>query len=216
MRLGPLTLLVSTLAACGGGDLTLPGPGEPASLAIVSGDGQQGLPGELIANPLVVQLLDRVGQPVSGRAVGFRFLSDVSGAELNPGEASTDAAGQVSARVRLGQETGTQAIEAFVTTPGEDLRVQFGLRAKAAAAPTPPDDGNPGPGGGGNEGGGSAGGDNGSGGVLGGDGGGGGGGGEDRGGGGNGGENGNDHGGGNGKGHGGANGHGHEGGQGDD
>ena len=164
------------LAACGAGDLTLPGPGDPASLTIVGGDGQQAPPGELVPDPLVVELLDAVGQPVKDRVVAFRFLDDPAGAAVDPSQARTDSLGRVAAQARLGQQTGAQAIEAFVATPGEDLRVRFGLRAKApssggggggGAAPSPPasggnDSGNPGGGqaggGGQGDGGGQAGG----------------------------------------------------------
>jgi hypothetical protein len=153
-------LLVLVLPACGGGDLTLPGPGDPATLTIVGGDGQQAQPGELVPDPLIVALQDGVGQPIAGRVVAFRFLDDFAGAAIDPGEASTDEQGRVSVRVRLGQETGAQPIEAMVATAGEDLRVRFGLTAQV---PPPPrggggggDDG--GGGGGGNGGGGSSGG----------------------------------------------------------
>jgi hypothetical protein len=178
-----LFLLLSSTAGCGGGNLTLPGPGEPAALTIVGGDGQQGAPGEVVPDPLVVELVDGIGQPVSGRVVAFQFLDPVDGAAVDPGTGATDAAGRVSVRARLGQETGAQPLEAFVATPGEDLRVRFDLRARApdpgggdggdvTPPAQPPDDGNPGPGGGGGTGnGGNGGGSGGGGGGGGGDGG---------------------------------------------
>jgi hypothetical protein len=153
-------LLFSGVAGCGAGDLTLPGPGEPASLTIVGGNRQQGAPGEVVPEPLIVELVDGIGHPVSGRVVAFQFLDPVDGAAVDPGTGATDAAGRVSVRARLGQETGAQPLDAFVARPGEDLRVRFDLRATAPdpgggdgggvtpPAP-PPDDGNPGPGGGG-------------------------------------------------------------------
>ena len=140
-------LLVLVLPACGGGDLTLPGPGDPATLTIVAGDGQQAQPGELVPDPLIVALQDGVGQPIAGRVVAFRFLDDFAGAAIDPGAASTDEQGRVSVRARLGQETGAQPIEAMVATAGEDLRVRFGLTAQV---PPPPRGG----GGGGDDGGG--------------------------------------------------------------
>ncbi len=141
MRALLLPFLLLGVAGCGGGDLTLPGPGEPALLTIVGGNSQQGAPGELVPEPLIVELVDGIGQPVSGRVVAFQFLDPVDGAAVDPGTGATDAAGRVSVRARLGQETGAQPLEAFVTTPGEDLRVRFDLRATA-----------PDPGGGGEEG----------------------------------------------------------------
>ena len=154
-------LLVLVLPACGGGDLTLPGPGDPATLTIVAGDGQQAQPGELVPDPLIVALQDGVGQPIAGRVVAFRFLDDFAGAAIDPGAASTDEQGRVSVRARLGQETGAQPIEAMVATAGEDLRVRFGLTAQV---PPPPRGGGGGGDDGGGGGGGNAGGGNGGGG----------------------------------------------------
>jgi hypothetical protein len=135
-------------AACGGGDLTLPGPGEPATLAIVAGDGQHGAQGQPLTDPLVVAVLDRDRLPVAGTDVDFRFTDDVPGASVDPGTAPTDGQGRVSVRVQLGSRAGAQPVEALVAMPGQDLRVQFQLTALA-------NDG----GGGGGKGGGGAGGD---------------------------------------------------------
>jgi hypothetical protein len=153
-------LLFSGVAGCGAGDLTLPGPGEPASLTIVGGNRQQGAPGEVVPEPLIVELVDAIGHPVPGRVVAFQFLDPLDGAVVDPGTGATDTAGRVSVRARLGPETGAQPLDAFVARPGEDLRVRFDLRATApdpgggdgggVTPPVPPpDDGNPGPGGGG-------------------------------------------------------------------
>jgi hypothetical protein len=143
-------------AACGGADLTLPGPGDPAALSIVAGDEQRGPLGEPLTDPLVVQLVDADGLPVVGRAVVFRFTDDVPDATIDPASAPTDAEGHASARARLGREEGPQEIEALVPVAGEDLRVRFRLTALPAddgddgepgPAP-PPDDGSGGKGGG--------------------------------------------------------------------
>jgi hypothetical protein len=156
-----LLLLTMPAAACGGDDLTLPGPGQPAALRILAGDGQRGPLGEALIDPLVVQLVDTEGLPIEGRAVVFRFTDDVPDAAIDPASAPTDADGHASVRARLGRRAGSQAIEALVPAPGEDLRVRFRLTAlppddgdDGGAAPAPPpDDGN---GGGGDGGGGGA------------------------------------------------------------
>jgi hypothetical protein len=186
-------LLSMPAAACGGDDLTLPGPGTPAALRIVAGDQQRGLLGEDLTEPLVVQLVDVEGLPVEGRAVEFQFTDDVPDASIEPASVPTDADGHAAVRARLGRRAGSQAIEALVPAQGEDLRVRFQLTAlrpdDGAPAPAPPpDDGN---GGGGGTGGGGGGG-----------------GGDDGGGGGGGGGGGDDGGGGHGNGHGNGNGHG--------
>jgi hypothetical protein len=164
-----LILLSMPAVACGGDDLTLPGPGDPAALRSVAGDGQRGVLGETLMNPLVVQLVDVEGLPIEGRAVVFRFTDDVPDAAIDPASTPTDANGHASVRARLGRRAGSQGIEALVPAPGEDLRVRFRLTALppddgddgGAAPPPPPDDGNGG--GGGTGGGGGGGGDGGGG-----------------------------------------------------
>jgi hypothetical protein len=140
-----LLLLSIPPAACGGDDLTLPGPGEPAALSIVAGDGQRGSLGEPLTNPLVVRLVDSEGLPVEGRAVMFRFTDEVPDAAIDPASAPTDANGHAAVRARLGRRAGLQGIEALVPAPGEDLRVRFRLTALSpddgddgGAAPAPP------------------------------------------------------------------------------
>jgi hypothetical protein len=131
--LDPLLLrfLVLAVAACGGGDLTLPGPGDPSALRKVAGDEQQGLPGEPLSNPLVVELVDGLGRPVPRADVVFRFTDELPDADVDPATAATDDDGRALARARLGSREGSQAIEAYVAVPGEDLRVRFTLTARA-------------------------------------------------------------------------------------
>jgi hypothetical protein len=131
MRVPPWSVLLLSMpaAACGGDDLTLPGPGDPAALSIVAGDGQRGPLGEALTDPLVVQLVDGAGLPVGGRAVVFRFTDDVPEATVDPESVPTDTAGVAAVRARLGRREGSQGIEALVAVPGEDLRVRFRLTA---------------------------------------------------------------------------------------
>lgn len=163
----PFLLSIPAAAACGGDDLTLPGPGDPAALRIVAGDDQRGLLGEPLSDPLVVQLVDVEGLPIAGRAVVFRFTDDVPDATVEPGSVPTDADGQASVRARLGRREGSQGIEALVPVSGEDLRVRFRLTALTPddgggdepSPASPPDGGNGGGGGTGSGGGGGGGGE---------------------------------------------------------
>jgi hypothetical protein len=150
-------LLALLSAACGGSDLTLPDAGDPATLTIVAGDGQQGSQGRPLSQPLVVKVQDGLGRPVAGANVAFRFTDNVPDAAVDPGAAPTDEQGEASARAQLGRREGPQVIEAQVAAPGRDLRVQFQLTAKA-------NDPEGGGGGGGNGGGGNGNGGNGNGG----------------------------------------------------
>ena len=158
------------VAACGGGDLTLPGDSTPAVLSIVAGDGQTATEGSPVAEPLVVQLEDGAGRPVAGGQVEFRFVGELPGSAVNPGTVPTDASGQAAVHARLGQQEGAQVIEALVAVPGEDLRVHFQLTALAEqtgggnppgdpGTPPPPAPGGGGGGGHGGDGHGAGGGD---------------------------------------------------------
>lgn len=154
MRGAPRSLGLLSFAliagACGGGDLTLPGPGTPATLTIIAGDGQSGSQGQPLADPLVVEVRDGEGRALAGTIVAFRFTDSLPDALVDPGSAPTDVEGHATAHAQLGRRTGAQAIEAEVAVPGQDLRVRFQLTA--TANPTP---GGGGEGGGGNGGGGS-------------------------------------------------------------
>ena len=49
-------------AACGGGDLVLPGDGAPAAITPVVGDGQTGTVGSPLADAIVVRVTDETGR----------------------------------------------------------------------------------------------------------------------------------------------------------
>jgi hypothetical protein len=138
--LGAAVVLL-TLTGCSAGDLTLPGPGEsgqdqPATLKVLSGDGQQAEAGTLLDDPLTVQVLDERSQPVANIRVQFSFVGDLSGAAVDPASIETDDAGRAEAVVRLGELPGEQVIVAAVAnTQLADLRARF------SATAVPPGDG---------------------------------------------------------------------------
>ena len=125
--------LTAALAACGGGDLTLPADGSPASLRAMSGSGQQGTVGSQLPDPLVVRLTDVAGRPVRGATVEFRFQSDIPGAQFKPATTvTTNDTGFASVQVRLGTIPGDQTIEAVVgASPSSGLLANFGVTAVA-------------------------------------------------------------------------------------
>jgi hypothetical protein len=115
---------------CSGGDLTLPEANEPATLTIVSGDGQRADAGALLQEPLTVQVLDGSSRPVRGTPVQFSFLGDLPGAALDPASLLTDEDGRAAAIVRLGDVPGEQVIVAHVTnSQAPDLRARFSATA---------------------------------------------------------------------------------------
>lgn len=104
--------LVGLLAACGGGgDLLLPGAGEPASVTVLQGNGQNGRVGEPLPQPLVVSVSDASGRPVQGATVVFVLTDAAPGASLAPDTTTTDAGGTAAVQVILGTRPGAQAGE---------------------------------------------------------------------------------------------------------
>lgn len=121
--------LAAGLTACGE-SLTLPGDGGPAALTAVSGNQQEGTAGKRLDDPLVVRVTDAGSSPLAGVPVVFRFEGEIPGAEIDPGEAVTDANGHASAQVRLGDTTGSQNVEAQVAqASSSNLRTTFDLTA---------------------------------------------------------------------------------------
>ena len=137
MRASFLVLTLVSLAACGG-DLTVPGGGSdggpdggglplPDRVRVVDGDGQRARTGELLSDPLVVQVVDSGAAPVVGTTVEFSFAGDPAGAVLEPSLATTDSSGLASAEVRMGSESGAQEVVARVT--GTALTASFTVTA---------------------------------------------------------------------------------------
>ncbi|HET7469618.1 MAG TPA: hypothetical protein VFJ81_08075 [Gemmatimonadales bacterium] len=136
MRASLIILTLVSLAACSG-DLTLPndggggpdggGPPLPDQVRVVDGDGQRARTGEVLNDPLVVQVVDSGAAPVVGTTVEFSFAGDPAGAVLEPSVTTTDSSGLASVEVRVGTESGEQEIVARVT--GTDLSASFTVTA---------------------------------------------------------------------------------------
>lgn len=112
--LAPTVFATGLLAACGGGDLVLPGGGQPAGIRVVNGDGQSGPAGQLLAAPIVVEVIDADHAPVANATVEFAVTSAGTGAEVQPASATTDASGRAEAHLLLGDKLGLQTGEARV------------------------------------------------------------------------------------------------------
>jgi alpha-tubulin suppressor-like RCC1 family protein len=102
--------------------------GVPARMVAVSGDGQTGGIGSVLA-PLVVQVLDADANPV-GAGIEVRF-SATDGA-LDPAVSVTDASGTVSTTWTLGLITGRQSVRA---TLGGNPAVVLQFDATVTAGP---------------------------------------------------------------------------------
>lgn len=112
----------AVILACGGGDLTLPSESRPAALAVVDGNDQTASSGQPLPKPLVVRVTDGAGQPAA--QIRVAFVVTTGGGSISPDTATTDSAGQTSARWTLGPASGTQEVEARVV--GSDaIRATF-------------------------------------------------------------------------------------------
>lgn len=110
-------------------------PGAPAALVPFFGGGQEGVPGELLAQALGVRVTDAAGYPVPGVPVAFQSLS--GGGALLPARALTDSLGRAFARWRLGSGEETQQARAVVED-GDGVEAAL-FEARALAAPGPED-----------------------------------------------------------------------------
>ena len=103
--------LDSDSAITGFGSVTVV-QGSPASVMVASGDGQSGLPGSVLAAPLVVVVEDGSGNPVPDVSVVWAVTNGA--ATFGAGSSNTDAAGQALVYVTLGVTDGPVEITASV------------------------------------------------------------------------------------------------------
>jgi hypothetical protein len=87
-----------------------PPAGAPASILIVSGNQQTGTTNQAFPAPLVIQVVDAQGNPVSGAPVTWAVSQ--GSATLNNVSTSTNASGQASAAVTAGGSAGPLVISA--------------------------------------------------------------------------------------------------------
>ena len=85
----------------------------PAALEIISGNGQQGAPGDTLAQPLTVDVRDQYGNPLGGATVTFA-VTDGDGT-LSDTTATTDANGRAATTLSLGPQPGTNTVVATVS-----------------------------------------------------------------------------------------------------
>ena len=108
------------------------GAGLPAAIQLVSGSGQSGRSGTELAQPFVVTVTDRYGDPVSGATVDWNLES--GSGQLS--ESSTLTATNGSAEVRLRLPTGSEAqvVSAVVRDSSPSLSTSF--RSSGTPRPT--------------------------------------------------------------------------------
>jgi 5-hydroxyisourate hydrolase-like protein (transthyretin family) len=121
-------LAASTLRC--GGETPPTDPGTATKIAMAGGDGQTGLVGQALAQPLIVVVTDASGDPVEGVSVQW----DAQGAgSVSSDEVTTDANGRASVTRVLGAAAGAETTTATVSGL-QGSPVTFGSTAVEAAA----------------------------------------------------------------------------------
>ncbi|MBA3760276.1 MAG: Ig-like domain-containing protein [Gemmatimonadales bacterium] len=131
-----LALILAGVLGCGS-DLLLPDPpgGENVLLSKVGGDKQDGVVGERLQEPLVVEVKTGRGLAAIEREVEFVF-TDAAGV-VTPSRAITNSLGEAKASWTLGSEPGPQTVMAqLVVADTLDLQTE---EFTAQAAPGAPD-----------------------------------------------------------------------------
>ncbi|MGA7449121.1 MAG: c-type cytochrome [Terriglobales bacterium] len=113
-----LILLTAACTSKPGPTSTLKPTGFGAALAESSGGKQIGATGTLLAQPLVVQVNDEQGTPVTGALVEFNGPAGVS---FDPPSGLTDSSGQLSTNVALGSMAGRYQLTAHTFTKARKL-----------------------------------------------------------------------------------------------
>ncbi len=89
-------------------------PVETPGLTIVSGNGQSGIAGQELDDPLIIRVTTESGEPVEGASVAWTVTT--GGGSADPGPLTTDANGEAQSEWRLGSALGEQTLS--VTAAG--------------------------------------------------------------------------------------------------
>jgi hypothetical protein len=127
-----LGFAATAFLACGGDDLVLPSEGEPASIDVYEGDGASGRVGEQLDEPLRFRVLDRGSRPVAAATL----VVELTGGSAQPDTVRTDALGEASSVLTLGQQVGETpgAVRVIEPEGPQEVRATFTIMALAASA----------------------------------------------------------------------------------
>jgi len=104
---------------------------KPATLNVVSGDQQIGLPGQWASQPLLVRPLDDQGQPMPGQTI--QFISGNGSGDFSPAATViSDTLGLAQVRFRFGAAIGAYPITARID--GTEITASFELHARSTLA----------------------------------------------------------------------------------
>jgi serine/threonine protein kinase/alpha-tubulin suppressor-like RCC1 family protein len=97
--------------------------GAPARLVVVRGDRQQGAPGSLLRDTVVLRVEDAAGRPISGATLHFRVAA--GGGTIRGAKPESDDEGRFRAVWRLGPEEGANGVQVEVEgAPGVEVRLE--------------------------------------------------------------------------------------------
>ena len=104
----------------------------PKTLEIVSGAEQEGIPGDVLEKPFVVEVQDQTDKPLPGAKVTFSVTS--GDGTLSATSGTTDSNGRVASTLTLGPNPGTNTVTVSVTgsqeTPDVQCRRDSGIPKK--------------------------------------------------------------------------------------
>lgn len=106
-----------------------------AVLAVLSGANQGALPGEVLADPVVVAVLDSLGRRIPGAAV--RFEAARGHGTVEPADVRSDTLGLAATTWTLGEEPGTQSLVASALAGGSVEITARTLSDEGVCARTP-------------------------------------------------------------------------------
>jgi hypothetical protein len=124
--------LILLTSGCGQ-DLVLPRQGDPALVAVVSGQAQQAIVGDTVQDSLIIKVTDFEGRPVTGQPIGTNLLN---GGTVEAAAPRTDDGGRLASggfselrRVRRPYKSGS-AIRPGSPTPQYSPRPHFPPRPR--------------------------------------------------------------------------------------
>ena len=133
-RLDPrrFVLLAVMAAACGEADTAAPTETGPASIVVLAGADQRGVPARAPAEAITVRVLDAEGRPVGGSVVTFR--PEPGHGSTDPVSTVADAGGEATTTWTLGATPGPQRLEVSAGRAGATVRAEaIDLDAELAA-----------------------------------------------------------------------------------
>ncbi len=100
---------------------------KPTTLVKISGDDQEGVPGDALTTPLVVEVQDQNGEAIVGVSVTFAITAGEG--SLSVEEVLTNSSGRASTILTLGRDLGTNSVA--VTVVGIEQPITFMVESVA-------------------------------------------------------------------------------------